>query len=153
MLDQVTDNLYIGNARLIQYIPSLQGEGISSILKLHETPPERPSNTFRLFDCPIPDGEPILANTFDSWLDFLGSEISQGHKVLVICGAGISRSSTAVLAYLTSTGQTLPDAYRLLCARHPSTSPHPLLWESLIHYFDLPYTRLDIFQWHMDVQG
>jgi len=152
MLNKVTENLYIGNARLVHHIPSLKAEGISSILKLHGTPPEWASEIFRLIDKPVPDGESMSRSVLDSWLAFLQSEIAQGHRVLVMCGAGISRSSTAIWAYLTATGKPLPEAFQLLRSKHPSASPHLVLWQALIEYFDLPYSRSDIFQWRVETQ-
>jgi dual specificity phosphatase 12 len=80
-------------------------------------------------------------------IKFITQEIEAGRKVLVVCHAGISRSSTAVLAYLVSTGMSLPDAYQLLKSRHPIADPNPALWESLIRYFKLRYTPMDIFEW------
>ena len=57
-------------------------------------------------------------------------QVEAGRPVLVMCGAGISRSSTFVLAYLLERGYSLEDAWRLLSERHPAASPLPQMWRS-----------------------
>jgi dual specificity phosphatase 12 len=143
MLSRVVDHLYIGKAHLANFPDMLLADGITSVLKLHESPPDWDGSEFVVRDLVIPDGEPLDGSIFDEMIAFVDGEIKAGKTVLVVCGAGISRSSTAVLAYLVSTGMELKEAYQLLIRQHPQALPHPDLWESLIAYFDLPYTVND----------
>jgi protein-tyrosine phosphatase len=122
--------------------------GITSVLKLYESPPDWPPG-FIVYNMPHPDGEPISDDRIARHIKFITDEIKAGHKVLVVCGAGISRSSTAVLAYLVSTGISLPDAYKLLKSRHPIANPNPVLWDCLIKYFKLHHTPMDILEWEL----
>lgn len=144
--NQITDSLYIGGAQLTKVSDRIKEMGITSVLKLYESPPDWPPG-FTVYNVPHPDGVQISAERMARHIKFITQEIEVGHKVLVVCGAGISRSSTAVLAYLVSTGMSLPDAYRLLKSRHPIANPNPALWQSLIRYFKLRYTPMDVFEW------
>ena len=144
--NQITDSLFIGRAQLSEVPKKLKKLGITSVLKLYESPPDWPPG-FTVYNMPHPDGVPISNKRMARHIKFITDEIEAGHKVLVVCGAGISRSSTAVLAYLISTGMSLPDAFRLLKSRHPIANPNPALWESLIKYFKLDYTPMDVFAW------
>jgi len=144
--NQITDSLYIGRAQLTEVAGGIKEMGITSVLKLYESPPDWPPG-FVVYNSPHPDGVRISAARMARHIKFITQEIEAGHKVLVVCYAGISRSSTAVLAYLVSTGMSLPDAYRLLKSRHPIADPNPVLWKSLIKYFKLRYTPMDVFEW------
>ena len=146
--NQITDFLYIGGAQLTNVSEKLKEMGITSVLKLYESPPDWPPG-FVVYNMPHPDGETISDERIARHIKFITEEIKAGHKVLVVCGAGISRSSTAVLAYLVSTGMSLPDAYHLLKSRHPIASPNPALWESLIRYFKLRHKPMDILGWEL----
>jgi dual specificity phosphatase 12 len=146
--NQITESLYIGGSQLTKMSDKLKELNITSVLKLYESPPDWPVG-FTVYNMPYPDGEPIPAERMARHIKFITDEIEAGHKVLVVCGAGISRSSTAVLAYLVSTGLSLPDAYRLLKSRHPIASPNPVLWDSLIKYFKLRYTSMDVLEWSL----
>lgn len=146
--NQITDLLYIGSAQLTNMSEKLIELGITSVLKLYESPPDWPVG-FTVYNMPHPDGEPISDARMARHIKFIADEIEAGHKVLVVCSAGISRSSTAVLAYLVSTGMSLPDAYRLLKSRHPIANPNPALWDSLIKYFKLRYTPMEVLEWSL----
>ncbi|HEC23915.1 MAG TPA: hypothetical protein ENI95_13455 [Chloroflexi bacterium] len=151
MLDQVTESLFIGDLRTASAPEKLKELGITSVLKLYESPPEWPEG-FILDDSPIPDGRPVSGRRLDEFIGFITREIGAGRKVLVVCAAGISRSATVVLAYLVSQGMSLPEAYRHLRKCHPRADPHPALWESLIRYFNLHYTWGDILEWRFNVE-
>ncbi|MBN1428917.1 MAG: dual specificity protein phosphatase family protein [Anaerolineae bacterium] len=144
--NQITDSLFIGGAQLINASEKIKAMGITSVLKLYESPPDWPPG-FIVYNMPHPDGVPISAARIARHIKFITQEIEAGRKVLVVCTAGISRSSTAVLAYLVSTGMSLPDAYQLLKSHHPIANPNPALWRSLIKYFKLRYTLRDVFGW------
>ncbi len=146
--NQITDSLYIGSAQLTTMSEKLKELSITSVLKLYESPPDWPAG-FKVYNMPHPDGQPLSAERMARHIRFIANEIEAGRKVLVVCGAGISRSSTAVLAYLVSTGMSLPDAYRLLKSRHPIANPNPVLWESLIKYFKLRYTPMEVLEWSL----
>ena len=68
--------------------------------------------------------------------------------MLTVCGAGISRSSTFVLAYLLERGYVLPYAFYFLKRQHSGAEPHPALWETLFAYYHLNFTTSDVMNWY-----
>lgn len=61
--------------------------------------------------------------------------ITLGGKVLVHCVAGVSRSATICLAYLTKYRcQTLRDAYHLMASKRPLVRPNIGFWKQLIAF-------------------
>ncbi|MCP4517435.1 MAG: dual specificity protein phosphatase family protein [Delftia sp.] len=80
---------------------------------------------------------------------FIKEQVEAGQAVLVVCGAGISRSSIFVLAYLLERGYHPREAWRLLHSRHPQARPLPKMWQSLLAHYDLPYTMRDVIDWQL----
>ena len=74
---------------------------------------------FRFSDGTAPDSE-----SAEAALAFVAKEIRSG-RVLVACQAGMSRSVSAVVAYLVSVGHSPADAFALLKSVHPRASPFP----------------------------
>lgn len=61
--------------------------------------------------------------------------IQDGGAVLVHCVAGVSRSATICLAYLTKYYcRSLRDAYHLMYSKRPMVRPNLGFWRQLIHY-------------------
>jgi protein-tyrosine phosphatase len=76
-------------------------------------------------------------------VDFVRARKAEERKVLVACGAGISRSvSFSIAALKEEEGLSLLDAYAAIRAVHPDALPHPALWESLRQYYGESTTYL-----------
>lgn len=72
---------------------------------------------------------------FDSVLNKMFDAIKTGGKVLVICRAGISRSSTVVMAFLMKFhNMMLRDAHKLVKSQRPKIRPNDGFWRQLIDY-------------------
>ncbi|VDN58135.1 unnamed protein product [Dracunculus medinensis] len=74
-----------------------------------------------------------------SFLDFLSDQIevniADGGNVLVHCVAGVSRSASICLAYLTKYKcRSLRDAYHLMIDKRPLVRPNLGFWQALITY-------------------
>lgn len=81
---------------------------------------------------PIEDGEPLEAATLRQGVDFVLAQRAAGKRVLVACGAGISRSTSFAIATLKEAeGLSLLAAAREVRRAHPDDVPHPVLWSSL----------------------
>ncbi len=66
---------------------------------------------------------------------FIHTQIAAGKKVLVHCKAGVSRSPTVVLAYLTKYGNmNLREAYFLLKERRNVIAPNQGFWKQLVEF-------------------
>lgn len=85
----------------------------------------------------IDDGQPISPTDLASGVEFVLRHHVEGHRVLVACGAGISRSTTYVIASLMELERLdLLEAFRAVRAVHTEALPHPALWKSLCAYYD-----------------
>ena len=72
----------------------------------------------------------LLSNLPEA-LDFIQTQLEQGHTVLVHCAAGISRSASVVIAYLMSHGMSLEQAYGYVKSRRPIVQPNPGFMQQL----------------------
>jgi hypothetical protein len=144
--DHVIDGVYISGWRATKFPAELLKLGITNVLKLFDGTPYPPTG-FNTFENAIEDGEPIPHDALERGVKFILERINAGECVLVMCGAGISRSSTFVLAYMLEKGHDLRDAFRLLRRSHPEAMPHPDLWESLCKYYRLEHTIDDLRNW------
>ncbi|MCP9264283.1 Dual specificity protein phosphatase 21 [Dirofilaria immitis] len=67
--------------------------------------------------------------------DLIRAIIADGGKVLVHCVAGVSRSASICLAYLTKYHcRTLRDAYHLMAKKRPLVRPNIGFWRQLISF-------------------
>ncbi|CAH8464697.1 unnamed protein product [Dicrocoelium dendriticum] len=72
---------------------------------------------------------------FDRVGDRIAAEHRRGGRVLVHCMAGMSRSSTLVLAYLVRhMNMSLADAYQHVRSIRPCIQPNPSFWRQLLEY-------------------
>jgi hypothetical protein len=91
---------------------------------------------------PVEDGVPVRTEALANGVAFVRSEYAQGHRVLVACGAGISRAVTfATAALKEEEGLSLLKAIHAVARVHPEGMPHPELWQSLCNYYgeDVPF--------------
>lgn len=145
-VNAVIDGVYISGWRATDYQRELRAAGIFCVLKLYDGSPDFRSD-FNALDMGINDGEYISKTTLARGAQYILREVKAGNRVLVMCGAGISRSSTFVLAYLLETGHDLGEAFALLRDKRPQADPHPMLWQSLIDHYALKYTLKDVMEW------
>lgn len=140
------EGLWIGGYRCAYAASVLRAQGITRILKLYSDDPPWPAD-FTVCNAPIDDGQAVSATVLKRGTSFIHEGIAVGEQVLVVCGLGVSRSATFVLAYLLEQGYSLPTAWQLLRERHPIARPHPVLWASLLNHYALPYTLSDVAKW------
>jgi dual specificity phosphatase 12 len=152
MIDHVIDGVHISGWRATLVQEQLRAAGIINVLKLYEGMPHF-DLSFNVMDMPIEDGEPLIPELLKRGVAFIVSQVDAGKPILVMCGAGISRSATFVLAYMLERNHDLHDAYRLLHQQHPIVQPHPTLWRSLIEYYELKYTVQEAFDWMHEENG
>ncbi|TPX67802.1 hypothetical protein CcCBS67573_g07388 [Chytriomyces confervae] len=76
-----------------------------------------------------------IIEQFDEALEFISSALQQGGRVLVHCEAGISRSSTIVIAFLMrSKSMTVRDALTLVQSRKNNIGPNKSFYSQLLQY-------------------
>lgn len=145
-ITHIQDGVYIGRVRAHQEQVRLQAAGIRHILKLYEAAPYWP-DSFVVCDNEVEDGVLIQNDKLVHGVAFLQEQVAMGKPVVSICGAGMSRSVTFVLAYLLETGLDLRLAWELVATQHPSAQPAPQMWQTLIDHYQLPYEIRECIRW------
>lgn len=96
----------------------------------------------------VNDGEALPLDKLKQGIEFVLEQKAADNKVLVACGAGISRSSTfAIAALKEAENLDLETALREVAMQHPRCAPHPELWASLCAYYKVeisPVREFDI---------
>lgn len=152
-VDEVVEGLYIGGTDAIAFAEALRAAGVSRVLRLSPHEQHWPDD-FVVFDNALEDNAVVPQGHFERGVSFIREQRDAGHKVLVACWAGVSRSSTFVLAYLVSAlGYDLREAWERLRARHRRSWPAPEMWASLLAHYDLPYTMDDVKRWLAEASG
>ncbi|TEU14240.1 MAG: hypothetical protein E3J21_16440 [Anaerolineales bacterium] len=139
---QITDNLYVGRYRDTVNLTLLQAHNIDAMLQLAERI-EQPGIEVLYLD--VEDGEPLPLEKLRQGVSFVRDQLAAGRRVLIACGAGISRSVTFAIAVLhEEEGISLLDAYYDIHSIHPDALPHYELWYSLREYYheNVPFERL-----------
>jgi protein-tyrosine phosphatase len=142
----VAHDVYITGAHAVRRADELRTMGIVRVLKLYEDAPFWPED-FIVCDNALNDGEFVPFEKLRRGVDFVMEHNKTERPVLIQCGAGISRSSTFVLAFLLERGYDLHDAWKLLKRQHDRAMPHPEMWRSLLTHYKLPYTFDDVWKW------
>ena len=83
----------------------------------------------KYLQCPIYDNETVVINTyFEKAINFINNALNEkdkDNKVLVHCQAGVSRSSTIIIAYLMKMqNMKFEDAYKYTLARREIIEPN-----------------------------
>lgn len=132
-MNSIRDWLYIGKYRDTLDSTLLATHKIGAMLQLAEAVKHPDIESLYL---PVDDGIPIADHYLQQGIDFVLAQKRLGRKVLVACGAGMSRSAAFALAALKE-----DESLGLLAARHdvkshhPDTLIHPALWESLCAFY------------------
>ncbi len=130
---QITDNLYVGRHHDTVNLTLLQAHSIDAMLQLADRV-EQPGIEVLYLD--VEDGEPLPAEKLRQGVSFVRDQLAADRRVLIACGAGISRSVTFAIAVLhEEEGISLLDAFQDIHSIHPDALPHYKLWHSLCEYY------------------
>jgi protein-tyrosine phosphatase len=113
---RIARGLYLGDRRDAQDRDLLRGLGVTHVLNCAREVPCWHRTDFRYLHLPLTDPDPEFCESIEAVCRFIRVGRRAG-GVLVHCAAGISRSPSAVLAYLCSRGRSLDDALDLLRRR------------------------------------
>jgi len=94
---------------------------------------------------PVDDAIPIPERYIRQGVTFVLQAKVSGQRILIACGAGISRSAAFAVATLKEVeGLSLVAALRAVQSAHPESLPHPAVWESLCTYYqeDVPFDEV-----------
>nr|QBI90355.1 hypothetical protein [Trichoplusia ni single nucleopolyhedrovirus] len=143
---KITDNLYLGGAiydrNLLENF--LRQENISAVLTVWNDPPVFVGKT-DIIDAidnylyiNIDDNEHAdIQSHFSKTFDFLLHKIDlEKRRVYVHCHAGVSRSATIVIHYLTKrTGYNLDEIYNYVASKRDVINPNPAFKRQLMSEF------------------
>lgn len=88
----------------------------------------------------INDGEPYPFHWLTKALEQLDLWLQDGEEIVVHCAAGISRSSSTIIAHLMGHGSSWDEAEAEVRTARPIISPHPELKRSILQYYKIrPY--------------
>ena len=123
---EVIPNLYIGSIGAAMSKDTLTSLGITHVLMCAANLNPPFEGEFSYMSIPVLDKP--KANVmiyFEKASDFVASALDKDGKVLIHCFAGISRSSTFLLAFLMKVkNMTLADAYHLLKSKRAKCEPN-----------------------------
>ncbi len=137
-ISYIIDNLYLGS-RIGTFPFYLQPHGITHVVNItNDIPPPDPNYVplSRVLIIPIDDvPNANIKKHFDRINIFIDNAIKQGGTVLVHCRMGVSRSASAVIAYLMyKEGMTFNNAFRYVLMKRPIINPNPGFEQQLIEF-------------------
>ena len=123
-MDQITDNLWLGNASVARNINLLKANGINKVLSIMNNPPhtykESDKITLKYINIYDKPRENII-QYFGECINFIEGK----DKVLVHCIFGKSRSTSIVVAYLMwKEKRSLDDALNFVNQKRPIAVPN-----------------------------
>ena len=131
-MHKIREWLYIGKYSQTRDLDYLNLVGITAMLQLAEHVPQPDIDTLYL---DVNDGEAIPHEMIEHGINYILEKKKTNNKVLVACGAGISRSSTfALAALMEAENLSLFEAYHEVFLRHRGAEPHHELIMSLSAY-------------------
>lgn len=150
-LSHIYKGVHVGGIRALERQVKTKERGIQAVLRVDNA--ERATlqwgDDYILKDIPLIDGNFIEPRHLAAGAAFLQTQILQGHKTLVHCQMGVSRSVTMVLAHLIEyEGLSLPQAYWEVVKHRAIAHPHPILFASLVRHYQLPYTQEEALSLH-----
>ena len=133
---QIIDTLYLGSVGAAYNLDSLKSLKISHILTVCEELPPRYPNDFNYKVIKVTDDPSTrLEIYFKEATDFIKSAVNQGSNILVHCFAGVSRSSTIVIAYLIRFhGMDVDEALNYVKQKRPWICPNHGFYAQLKKY-------------------
>eukprot|EP00439_Symbiodinium_sp_Y106_P025846 s1571_g3.t1 len=132
----LSGQLFLTNCRGVEDLSALKELGITHVLCINEQENNFPDQLvyFNVSDVTDdPDMADALKAKFESAFNFIDAATAAGGGCVVHCAAGISRSSTVVLAYLISRkSMTLRQAFAHTICRRRVIWPNEGFWERLV---------------------
>eukprot|EP01099_Mayorella_cantabrigiensis_P001454 TRINITY_DN1638_c0_g2_i1.p1 TRINITY_DN1638_c0_g2~~TRINITY_DN1638_c0_g2_i1.p1 ORF type:complete len:201 (-),score=51.97 TRINITY_DN1638_c0_g2_i1:273-875(-) len=138
--NKILSFLYLGSEEVATEEGNLESLGASYILNAtNEENPLFPNgqrpNYHYLSLGPLLDWEEEKIDAhFDKSYAFIEEAKKNDQNVLVYSGAGVSRGSTIVIAYLIKSGHSLREAYELVKKKRPIIEPNEGFAKQLISY-------------------
>lgn len=136
---QIARGLSLGDGKDAHDRDLLLGRGITHVLNCAREVPCWYPTDFRYLHLRLRDPDPSFTDHIERICTFIRRGRRGGGGVLVHCFAGLSRSPSAILAYICSRGKSLDDALDLLSRRvgegRNFIEPDPVFLEQIEQHF------------------
>ncbi|XP_053727824.1 dual specificity protein phosphatase 18-like [Synchiropus splendidus] len=134
-LSQITDYLFLSNARAASDVALLTRNGITCVISVTETAAAPPPGV-ELLHIPVSDSPSApLGDYFDQLSERIRATAQVGGRTLVHCNAGVSRSASVCMAYLVRhRGASLLEAHQWVKKCRAVARPNAGFWKQLIRY-------------------
>ena len=130
-MTKVSKKLFLGSLDDADQLAVCNPQKIKTVVVLCADKPENPSERIRYVHIPVLDARPTARPVFESVLSAIGDAVEVG-RVLVCCGAGMSRSASLLAAYLHRTEfRGFDDAIAHLKLLRPAVSTSNVLVGSI----------------------
>lgn len=128
-------HIFLGNYGSIKK-EACKTHNISHVINCTRDLPPPNVKTVQFHRVPVDDNPGVkILKHFEKTTRKIFDIIKTGGKVLIVCRAGISRSSTIVIAFLMRYhNMSLVDAHRLVRAQRPKIRPNDGFWRQLVEY-------------------
>lgn len=132
-MHKIRDWLFVASFRETQDLAQLENHAIGAVLQLHQSVDYDDITTLFV---PVQEGYPLVKHDMVNGLNFIRDQHAQGKKVVVACGAGISRSVIfATGALKMAESLTMSKAFSEVRKKHERAMPDELHWQSMCTYF------------------
>ncbi len=143
-MNKIRDWLYIGNHLDLHDVIEKGHDEIDCILNLVEN---KTTNLESYLFIDIDDGVPINNINLFNGIEFILNQYQQNKKILIACGAGVSRSATfCVLALKEIEKLSLIDALKVVKEKRKKALPHPALWKSVCEAYDEAFNYNEVLK-------
>jgi protein-tyrosine phosphatase len=147
---KIRDWLYIGKYSQIRSKSNLDAHEIGALLSLAEPVGHDGIETLYLN---VTDGEPVDYEKIAAGVKFVRDQKAAGKKVVVACGAGISRSVLFSMAALMEEEDLgLFESYREIYQQYRAAQPHDNLVISLAGYHGHEMDLMEVWTGLTEVQ-
>jgi atypical dual specificity phosphatase len=132
--DKITDRIYLGNIAGAQNKHFLDKNNIGYVINLSNQSYDKYPNisylNININDTP----DTNIKQHFKTIFDFFNKGINSDKNIYIHCKAGISRSSSALIAYLMTKGLDMKTSINYVISRRKIIEPNDGFWLQLIEF-------------------
>lgn len=130
---QIRDWLYISDYPTASSPKLVKTQDIEAILQLFEGFEMDGVATHFI---PVSDGLPMTKAMIQEGIDFICNQRAKERKLLISCGAGVSRSVTfSIIALKEIEGLSMEEAYRAIRETHEKALPDHVHWQGVADFY------------------
>jgi atypical dual specificity phosphatase len=129
-MTRIWERLYVGNLKDAEQVADANPMGIAAVISLCAEAPGAHGKQLSYTSIPIDDSGPVSARKFEAVMSAIATAVRRG-KVLVHCGAGMSRSPILLAAWLHRCGYADFDTALREISEAREIDPSPILLQSV----------------------